>query len=439
MNKILIAGAGHGGLSAAAILAKHGYIVTVLEKADRNTIGHDWHDAMDIPAFKFADIPIPPEECFKRGLHMCYYNPKKTVRLNMDAGPGLSSSDCITIDRKFLINYLIEHCESCGVKFIFNAEIKEVISADKRVCGLKAYINGEEKEFLADMIIDAAGMNSPVRRTLPENFGIQRDFLHEDTFEVFRAYYENTEKYVTDPNYSVFFYNCGKPGIDWVITEEEYMDVLIGKFGTLTQEDIEASLKDIRENYPGIGETPIRGGSVEKIPLSKTLPLLVADSYALVGDSAGMTVPLNGSGIDLSIQAGKLLASAVMAASKNGFRKEDLWQYQYRYFTLFGNPLIPISILRRFLSSVTAEDIDFFLENNILTEKEINMAGGNFSGITASYILDKLMAAAPLIKLLPDLIKTVKPITELSDIYKMMPAVWDDKKVQKWLKKYKDL
>lgn len=439
MKNILIAGAGHGGLSAAAILSKNGYSVTVLEKATREEIGHDWHDAMDIPAFLFADIPVPDEKYFKRGLHMCYFNPKKTVKLNMDAGPGVSSSSCITIDRKFLINHLISHAENCGTKLIFGAVITEALTDETRVSGVKAIINGEEKEFFADMIIDAAGMNSPVRRSLPEEFGIQKDFHENETFEIYRVYFENTENYITDPNYSVFFYNCGKPGIDWVITEEDYIDVLIGKFGNLTDEDIETSLADIRENYPGMGKNPIRGGQKAKIPLSKTLPLLVADSYALVGDSASMTVPLNGSGINLSLQAGKLLASAVMAATKNGYKKEDLWQYQYRYFTLFGNSLVPISILRRFLSAVTAENIDFFLEKGILSEKEIGMAGGDLSSIDFSYIVDKIVAAAPQIKLLPALLKTVKTIPMLPSVHKMMPSKWDDSLIQKWLIKYKSL
>ncbi len=438
MKNILVAGAGHGGLSAAAILAKNGYNVTVLEKAARAEIGHDWHDAMDIPAFTFADIPIPDEKDFHRGLHMCYFNPKKTVKLIMDGGPGVEQSNCITIDRKFLINYLIHHCIGMGVSFIFEADIKEALTDQSRVCGVKAVVDGEEKEFTADMIIDAAGMHSPVRRSLPEAFGIQNEIGEEDTFEIFRAYYENREKYITDPNYSVFFYNCGKPGIDWVITEDDYIDVLIGKFGSITEEEIAVSLNDIRSSYPGMGEKPIRGGVTAKIPLSKTLPLLVADSYALVGDSASMTVPLNGSGIDLSLQAGKLLAAAVMSAERNGYKKQDLWQYQYRYFTLFGNSLVPISILRRFLGSVTSDDIDFFLEKGILTEKEISMAGG-VSGITASYVLDKLIAAAPKAKLLPSLLSTLKSIPKLPFILKNMPSVWDDDKISKWLEDYKSL
>lgn len=438
MKNILVAGAGHGGLSAAAILAKNGYNVTVYEKAERQDLGHDWHDAMDIPAFRFADIPVPDEKDFRRGLHMCYFNPKKTVRLVMDGGPGVAQSDCITIDRKFLINYLVDHCISQGVSFVFGAEITQAITENNKVLGIKIILDGEEKEAYADMIIDAAGMNSPVRKSLPDSFGIQKEIPVEDTFEIFRAYYKNRENYITDPNYSVFFYNCGKPGLDWVITEEEYMDVLIGKFGSLTQEEIDTSLEDIRKIYPGIGTEPVRGGVTATIPLSKTLPLIIGNSYALVGDSAGMTVPLNGSGIDLSIQAGKLLSSAVMAASKNGYKKEELWQYQYRYFTLFGNSLVPISILRRFLGSITAEDIDFFLEKGILTQKEIGMAGG-VSGITASYVIDKLIAAAPQAKLLPSLLNTIKGMPKLPSLLKNMPFQWDEQKVSKWVKNYQEL
>ncbi len=439
MRKILVAGAGHGGLSAAAILAKKGFDVTVIEKETKENIGHDWHDAMDIPAFKFADIPVPDESNFRRGLNMCYFNPKKTAKINMDAGPGVSSSDCITIDRKFLIRYLIDHCEGCGVKFIFGTEIISAICEGTRVTGVKIKTEAGEEDYFAHMVIDAAGMYSPVRRSLPEEFDIEKDFAEEDTFEIFRAYYENTEKFITSPNYSVFFFNCGKPGLDWVITEEDYMDVLIGKFGSLSEKEIDASLKDIRANFPGIGTTPVRGGTTAKIPLAKTASLLVADSYALVGDSAGMTVPLNGSGIDLSLQAGKLLANAVIAAAKNGFRKEELWQYQYRYFTLFGNSLMAIAVMRRFLSAVTADDIDFFLEKGILTETEIGMVGGNFSAVNVRYVVEKLIAAIPEIKLLPHLARTAKNMPLLPVVQKTIPPVWDGKKVEKWIEIYRRL
>ena len=106
----------------------------------------------------------------------------------------------------------------------------------------------------------------------------------------------------------------------------------MGKFGSegrLTQEEIDMSLSDFRELYPFMGNEIIRGGHSGVIPLRRMLPLLVCVGYACVGDSAGMTIPLNGCGITLSMKAGKLLSDAVIKAEDGELSAEALWQYEY--------------------------------------------------------------------------------------------------------------
>ena len=46
MKKIIVAGAGHGGLTAAYNLSKNGFDVTVFEKGDREGLGYDWHECI---------------------------------------------------------------------------------------------------------------------------------------------------------------------------------------------------------------------------------------------------------------------------------------------------------------------------------------------------------------------------------------------------------
>ena len=128
-----------------------------------------------------------------------------------------------------------------------------------------------------------------------------------------------------------------RPGIDWTSGEKEYIDVLIGKFGAagkLSEQDVDDALTDYRKNYPNIDYETLRGGVYADIPLSKMLPMFVCDGYAAVGDSAGMVHPLNGCGISLSMQAGKILADTVLAANGD-YNKASLWKYQYEYFFKF--------------------------------------------------------------------------------------------------------
>ena len=43
-KKIIVAGLGHGGIAAAALIAKAGFDVTVYEQKSEGTLGYDWTD-----------------------------------------------------------------------------------------------------------------------------------------------------------------------------------------------------------------------------------------------------------------------------------------------------------------------------------------------------------------------------------------------------------
>ena len=437
MSRIIVAGAGHGGLTAAFNMAKAGHSVTVYEKAQYDTVGHAWHDGMWLRCFDLVNMPRPTEMEFRPNKDMVFYNPKLTKSLELNFGPSPLTA---FIDRHELVQYLIDQCQSAGVRFRFGVTVTGAVCGADRVRGI-TYLDeaGAKQTAFGDLVIDAAGMDSPVRKSLPARFGIRNEIADKDTFFVYRAYFNKKDPERTDPRYKVYFFHCGHPGMDWMITEEDFMDMLVGKFGSLTQEEIEESIAAFKEEYPDLGDTVVRGGYLCKIPLTRTLPRIVANGYAAVGDSAGMTVPLNGCGIDLSLRAGGLLANAALAVKDNNFTIEKLWPYQHRYCVLHGNKLVLVAKLRVFLASLKAENVDFLLEHDILTQTEIGMAGGNMSAVTLPYVMRKLKRILPQSYLIPAGIKAMRGIRHLRKITTAMPAEYNEAKVEKWQALYESI
>ncbi len=435
MKKIIVAGAGHGGLTAAYHLARAGYDVTVYEKQLREEMGHDWHDYMDMSAFDGSDIPRPDESKYHPGAKQAFRNPKGTVKIEI-AYKDLAR----VMDRKVLCDYLITLAEAAGVKFCFGTSIKGVTFTNRRITGLKTEKDGKEEIITAELIIDAAGMYSVVRRNLPAFCGIQRDFPERDIFHVYRAYYKNSEKQYASVPYVMDLFHNGRPGLDWTIFDENYTDILLGKFGAagkLTEDEINTALESYRRDYPFITEEIVRGGQIKDIPLSKMLPMIVADGYAAVGDSAGMTVPLNGSGINLSMKAGKLLADAILEGDGK-CDKKTLWKYQYKYFHTLGKDLIIVNKLKNFFTYVDAALVDYLLEENVLSAELLACGDGNIS-VTPKQVMYILSKAGPVLKLTPAIIKNFKTLVNLPKIIKGMPEEYDEKKVNEWAEVYSKL
>lgn len=436
MKKILVAGAGHGGLTAAINLAKNGYDVTVIEAKDKASMGHDWYDSMNMSAFDMSGVPRPSGNMYMENKAQSFRNPAGTVVIKL---PYENKDEGFFIDRKVLIAYLIECAEAVGVKFKFGHKVLAPLSERNAVKGLKITDGESTLELYGDLVIDAAGLNSPVRKNLPLSCGVQRAIESKDVFHVFRVYYKNTTGEITDPPVTVNMFHMNRPGIDWTITEEDFVDVLIGKFGAageLTQREVDEALESFRKDYPFISDEAVRGGQFADIPLTKMLPMLVCDGYAAVGDSAGMTIPLNGSGIVLSMKAGRLLADAVMKAN-GAYTKKVLWSYQYEYFQKLGKELILISTLRNFFTYVDAKQVDLLAEREILTPENMNIYNG--FPMTPE-LFGKIIGTVPyLLNLIPHLFATFKGYPLLPLVSKAMPKEYNEERVNAWIKLYSKL
>ncbi|MCR5151313.1 MAG: NAD(P)/FAD-dependent oxidoreductase [Clostridiales bacterium] len=426
-KSVIVAGAGHGGLCAAIKLGRQGMKVKVIEKEKRENVGLDWHDVTVKDIFNDIGIDVPDNEYTMPYFRCSFTHPKKTYSVSQSM---LNLDRFVVIDRKYLLRLLIEEAEKSGVEFLFDTPVLGAICTEKGVHGVKT----ARGFFRCNLVIDAAGADSPVRKSLPGHFGIQNELSPSSVFYCYRAYFEKTSEKKQSPEQMTYFYHNNRPGMDWLITDEKFADVLVGGFEPIDADDVDRAVDAMIKDFPYFTKKVIRGGAFEKIPLGKALPLFVYNGYAAVGNSASMIEPMSGSGISKSIKAGSILAQCVLNIDNGVFTKENLWRYQYEYMKQIGHSVFGDEVVRKFMSGFSAEDVDYLFESKLMTEKLLYYK--NLSHDTPLEIANKVVSLLPKPEITLSLIKMLSRLRSAQLSQQLLPEVYSDEGFARWKAEY---
>ncbi len=157
MKKIVIAGAGPGGLAAAIELAKKGYLVTVLEKKPENDLYKIC--AAGISRADYSKYKIPPDliELIEKAVvrefdHFRIITSWQSVEVKSEG------KTAVTIDRKKLNELMVKKARELGVKACFGEKVMRIEG------NFVVTASGHKYEF--DHVIGADGSNSKIREIL---------------------------------------------------------------------------------------------------------------------------------------------------------------------------------------------------------------------------------------------------------------------------------
>ncbi|MBE6783214.1 MAG: NAD(P)/FAD-dependent oxidoreductase [Ruminococcaceae bacterium] len=436
-KRIIVAGGGHGGIATAMLLAKNGFDVTVFEKNSRENMGHDWTDIFDKKGFTCLGLPLPDESLYKFKHDMTFYGMSMRTPVTQHVPEDQLE---IQMERKDIYNHLITHAEKAGVKFVFGCTVNGPVMLGSRVVGIKT----DKGDEYAELVIDACGIHSPVRRNLPPSLGIQNEVGDYEQFFVYRAFFNKTAEVDDVDKYKVILLPENKKGISWVATEEEWTDVLIGRFHKFDMAEVERTIDVLRRDNPSLGTEKLRGGQFVNIPVRQPLGILVADGYAAIGDSAFMTVPIIGSGIANTLKASKILAEAIMKDSDMAYTAETLWEYQKGFYKALGNGLAPMACIKMMMARMTGDDIDYLLSTGVLNEDDMTITADTnslwsiFSYVPPEIIMKKAKALMHNPKIVLKAMFLVKNLSKAIASTAVMPEKYDKKAVLKWVRKYND-
>ncbi len=434
-KKIIVAGAGHGGIAAAALIAKEGFDVTVYERGAEGTLGYDWTDIFAPGALKIAGMELPDKSKYEYKENMTFYSPNMNKGLRQNVAPDQLE---IKMERRDIYAHLIDNAVNCGVKFVYDCNIEEPILFGNRVVGIKT----SKGDFYADLVIDAAGIDSPVRTKLPAVCGIEKRPGEFGQFNVFRAFYNRASDEEVKDKYKVCLLPKGYTGVGWIAAEDEYADLLVGLFEELTEEKLNEIAGYFRSENPVLGTELKRGGNFVKIPVRQPLAIMVCDGYAAIGDSAFMTVPIIGSGIANSLKAARVLADTVIADTHGCYNCDTLYKYQVGYYKILGAGLAQLACVKLLLTELKPSELDYMFDNGIINAEDMTI-GADSTSLMAMVKFDpaELIKKAQGVVKDPVLLKKIlycgKRIASVAAVTAVMPKTWNRNQVFRWAKQYK--
>ncbi len=434
-KKIIVAGGGHGGIATAMLLAKRGFDVTVYEKNAKDKMGYDWTDIFDKKGWLAVDIPLPEKDKYNLKQDMTFYGPAMATALTQHTEEDKKE---IQMERREIYAHLIAHAEKAGVKFEYEQDIVAPIFYGNRVVGIKT----NKDNFYADLVIDACGLNSPIRRAMPATTGIQNNPIEYEQFYVYRAFFNKACEVPEHDKFKVILLPNNELGISWIATEEEHTDVLIGRFHKFDRDYALDQIEKMRESNPIIGTEIVRGDDFANIPVRQPLGVLVADGYAAIGDSGFMTVPVIGSGIANSLKAARILADAISEDKSCSYSAETLWTYQKNFYKQIGAPLAPLACVKLLLTRLEGHELDYIFAKGILNAEDMTIdadstsLGAMLGGMSMEDIKIKLSGLVNNKVVLGKVVKMGLQLARATAVTAAMPPVYNRKAILKWVDEY---
>ena len=347
---IAVIGLGHGGLVAALKLQKCGFAVTIFEQKPRDAVGYPWYDDIRADVFDFCGLPLPPRDCYTDKGKRLFISPDEQNSLRVPSGKPMEE---ISIDRRALLRHLCALCEDAGVTVRFETKVDSLVVKQNRVCGVT--VDGKALPF--DLVIDASGLFSPFRAQVPAQFGVQAQPGKSDYMTAWRGFFQWTPgTQAPDPDRNIYIKHQNSVGLSWCnLNDRGEVDVFVGRIGGLLPEEKDAAVQALYRNHDFFSDVPLRDGQWGYISLRGPLGMMVADGYCAVGDSAFMTMPMMGSGIEAAMKAGLWLAQHIFEHAVTDFTAANLWGWQVRYYRELGARYTFVDMVKRWVLNIDVE------------------------------------------------------------------------------------
>jgi digeranylgeranylglycerophospholipid reductase len=354
---IIVVGAGPAGLYFAWKIAEKNNALSVLVIEKRTEIGHHI-DGFHFDSCKFAEFGIPePQKDSPEFVTIKNHGNNRSPYGNY---PKDVVYNYHVLRLPYYLKRLARYAQDARVKILLDTEYSGTIIEDGKLVGVVAKTKKNPlTEFRGKLIIDASGINAVVRRSLPDEYGMEKFSVAEDElFYVILKYINwTTEETMEDEGWTFYkTWVAPSPEGDAILGIGQPLSYLNGeivweKFLEIIKLPPYEVLKEER------GSTPYR-----RPPFS-----LVADNYISLGDSACLTKPFSGEGITSGYTAAAIALDIVERAFiSNDLSRENLWEINVRYFRDQGAKFAGMLAQIPAAANTTMKEMEYLFKKDVI-------------------------------------------------------------------------
>ena len=379
-SDVIVVGAGTAGCYFAWQMGKAGYKVLILEANKLTDLGKQieiFH--MDKIRFNEFSIPHPTR---KELLH--------TEEVGYTWSPDLKIKQPVrypfyVMHMPSFIQRMQGYARKAGARLLEKAKVTGLIIEDGKLVGVKGKQGTDGFEARAKLIVDASGLAAVVRTHLPAGFGVENDAVPpKDCLFVCLELRDKIPAGFPTGSNSYLFHKAF-----WNKSYDDGAILGIGQpnsFAFAWQKH-----KEWREEYFG------NPGKVVKkrqgtIPYHRSPFSLVGNGFMVIGDAANQNKPFSGEGCTSGFTAAKIAAEVAVKALKKGKVSTDqLWEYNYRYFTGQGSKFAAGLAQLPAAAELTRKDVIYLFKHNIIfSSKDFEELNKNYEIVMGTGTLLKI-------------------------------------------------
>ncbi|NVM17846.1 MAG: NAD(P)/FAD-dependent oxidoreductase [Candidatus Lokiarchaeota archaeon] len=425
---VIVVGAGTGGSTAARFAAEKGLNVCLIDSKEKKEIGNKiCGDAVGNEIFDFLKIEHPRDDelsCKIKGAKLYSPDLKKCIDLTDPKQAGY------IVNRIEFGQRLLNDALDSGVEqFLDNTVALDLLYNQNTVSGVKVKLyNGEKADLRSKVLIDASGFYSPLRKKVKSNL-VEKEVLKEDSILCYREIvkFSPQDLRINNPDYISIILNREKApgGYIWYFPKNQSsLNIGLGTFMNLKGRVKDLYHQNVFNEFIKTSKYEIISSGGGVVPVRRPLWSCTDNGIMFVGDSACQVNPLHGGGIDPSMRGGFYAANtAIDAIEKGDYSVNSLWNYNYDVMTSFGAEFASLDLLRMTLQILPNEDLNFALQQDLLSGEEILeiSSTGEFE-LPVLGLVTKALKGISKPNLLLDLNYLRIRMNEISKLYKNFPT-----------------